>query len=284
MSKRKDKTPLLLKIARGIFPWAERLVPFLAYKYFVQLFFTPFRYTVPDKEKEIEETAELFSFQIEGKKIQGYKWGKGPIVVLVHGWAGRATQFRKFIEYFTSHGYEVVGFDGPAHGRSEGKKTHLLEFENALIQLFATLPQEPVAVITHSFGGAAVLYSMTKGLPVKKLINIASPTIGDEIIDTYLRAINGTWKSGNYFKQYMVRTFGKTFDEFSSLYFIRHLPNPLKLLLVYDEDDKEVIIRHAEELVKIYPSAKLIRTQGLGHTRILKDDVVIETCFRFVAS
>jgi hypothetical protein len=125
---------------------------------------------------------------------------------------------------------------------------------------------------------------MTKGLPVKKLINIASPTIGDEIIDTYLRAINGSWKSGNYFKQYMVRTFGKTFDEFSSLHFIRHLPNPLKLLLVYDEDDKEVFIRHAEELIKIYPSAKLIRTQGLGHTRILKDDAVIETCFRFVAS
>jgi pimeloyl-ACP methyl ester carboxylesterase len=281
---KRDKTPILLKIAREIFPWAERLVPFLAYKYFVQLFFTPFHYTVPDKEKEIEETAELFSFQIDGKRIQGYTWGRGPIVVLVHGWAGRATQFRKFIEYFTSHGYQVVGFDGPAHGKSDGKKTHLLEFENALIQLFATLPQEPVAVITHSFGGAAVLYSMTKGLPVKKLINIASPTIGDEIIDTYLRAINGSWKSGNYFKQYMVRTFGKTFDEFSSLHFIRHLPNPLKLLLVYDEDDKEVFIRHAEELIKIYPSAKLIRTQGLGHTRILKDDAVIETCFRFVAS
>jgi predicted alpha/beta hydrolase family esterase len=284
MSKKKDKTPILLKIARGIYPWAERIVPFLAYRYFVQLFFTPFRYTVPDKEKEIAESAELFSFQIEGKKIQGYKWGQGPIVVLVHGWAGRATQFRKFIEYFSTHGFQVVGFDGPAHGKSEGKKTHLLEFENTLIKLFEILPKEPAAVITHSFGGAAVLYSITKGLPVKMLINIASPTIGDEIINTYLRAINGSEKSGNYFKKYMVRTFGKTFDEFSSLHFIRHLPKPIELLLVYDEDDKEVDMRHADELIKIYPSARILRTRGLGHTRILKEDAVIETCFRFIAS
>jgi pimeloyl-ACP methyl ester carboxylesterase len=284
MSKRKDKTPVLLKIARTIYPWAERLIPFLAYRYFVQLFFTPFRYGVPDKEKEIAESAELFQFQISGKKIQGYKWGQGPIVVVVHGWAGRATQFRKFIEYFIKNGFQVVGFDGPAHGKSEGKKTHLLEFEEALKNLFQILPEDPRAVITHSFGGAAVLYSITKGLPVQKLINIASPTIGDEIIDTYLRAINGSEKSGNYFKKYMMRNFKKTFDEFSSLYFIRHVPKPIELLLVYDEDDKEVIIRHAEELVQVYPSAKLIRTKGLGHTRILKDDEVIETCFRFVAS
>jgi len=283
-NKKKDKRPVLLKIIQWGFPKVEKIAPILAYRYFIKLFFTPLRYTVPEKEKEIAEQAEQFSFEVNDKKIQAYKWGKGPIVVFVHGWAGRATQFRKFIEVFTTNGFQAVAFDGPAHGLSEGSTTNLIEFKDTMENLFKLLPQEPVATITHSFGGVATLFSIMNGIPITKLINISSPTIGDEIINTYLRTINGTQKTGDYFKRYMLKTYGKPFDEFSSLYFIQHLSQPLNLLLIHDEEDKEAIIRHSEELIKIFPSARLIRTKGLGHTRILKDDGVIETCLRFVAS
>ena len=82
----------------------------------------------------------------------------------------------------------------------------------------------------------------------------------------------------------MIQTYGKPFEEFSSLYFIKQLSRPLDLLLVHDEEDKEVFFRHTEELITLYPSARLHRTKGLGHTRILKEDEVVETCLRFVAS
>jgi len=285
MSKtKKDKTPALLKIIRTVYPGVEKIFPFLAYRYFIKLFFTPFHYPVPDKEKEIADRAEKFSFQAAGKTIQAYRWGEGPIVVFVHGWAGRGTQFRKFIERFTLKGFQVIAFDGPAHGKSEGKSTNLNEFKDTLHQLFTLLPEQPTAVVTHSFGGVATLYAIMNGLPVTRLVNIASPTIGDEIINTYLRAIHGTEKTKKYFKQHMIKMYGKPFEEFSSLYFIRHLPRPLDLLLIHDEEDKEVIFRHTEELMKMYPSARLFRTKGLGHTRILKEDTVVETCLRFVAS
>ena len=290
MSKsKKDKTPkakipALLKVIRSIFPVAEKVLPILAYRYFIKIFFTPFHYPVPEKENEIADKAEKFSFQAAGKTIQAYRWGEGPIVVFVHGWAGRGTQFRKFIEHFTLKGFQVVTFDGPAHGRSEGKSTNLNEFKDTLNQLFKLLPEQPTAVVTHSFGGVAALYAIMNGLPVTRLINIASPTIGDEIINTFLRAVGGTEKTKNYFKRYMIKTYGKPFDEFSSLYFIKQLSRPLDLLLVHDEEDKEVIFRHTEELMKVYPSARLYRTKGMGHTRILKDDAVVETCLRFVAS
>jgi pimeloyl-ACP methyl ester carboxylesterase len=278
---KRSKVPFLLRVVRWGFPKLEKVAPWLAKKYFIRIFFTPLNYKVPEKELVAEQKAEKFEVYLDKKKIQCYSWGEGPVVLVAHGWAGRATQFRKFIEPFTSAGFKVVGFDGPAHGRSDGTSTHIVEFENVHKMIFEKVGV-PVAIIAHSFGGAAVLYSVMRGLPVKKLINIASPTIGDEVINTYLRAINGSQQTGNYFKQFILKRYGKPFDEFSALYFVQHLPRPVDILLVHDEDDEEVTIEHAINLMKVYPQAKLYKTKGLGHTRILKDDDVVNRCVTFV--
>jgi pimeloyl-ACP methyl ester carboxylesterase len=279
--KKKDNTPLLLKFVRWVFPKLELIAPSLAHRYFIRIFFTPLKYRVPEKEKEIRQRAHKFELRVDGKKIQCYEWGKGPVVLLVHGWAGRASQFRKIIEAFVIAEYKVVGFDGPAHGESEGKSTNIIEFEHVLRKIYE-VTGVPEGIIAHSFGGGAVLYAAMLGLPVKKLINIASPTIGDEIIDTYLRTINGSWNTGNFFKGYMIKKFNKTFDEFTALYFITRIADLPEILLVHDEDDKEVYIKHAEALKKLYPGAILFRTKGLGHTRIMKDEAVINRCVTFI--
>jgi pimeloyl-ACP methyl ester carboxylesterase len=278
---KKAKVPFLLRVVRWGFPKLEVIASWLAKKYFIRIFFTPLNYKVPEKELVVEKKASKFEVYLDGKRIQCYSWGEGPVVLVAHGWAGRATQFRKFIEPFAKAGFKVVGFDGPAHGRSQGTSTHIVEFENVHKMIFAKVGM-PVAIIAHSFGGAAILYSAMKGLPVKKLINIASPSIGDEVINTYLRAINGSQRTGKFFKEYILQRYGKPFNEFSSLYFVQHLPQPIEILLVHDEDDTEVTLDHATELMRVYPSAQLYQTKGLGHTRILKDDDVINRCVTFV--
>jgi pimeloyl-ACP methyl ester carboxylesterase len=279
--KKKDNTPGILKVVRWIYPRLERFAPSLAHRYFVKLFFTPFRFSVPEKEKQAETFSEKFFVLAAGKKIQCYTWGSGPPVVVIHGWGGRATQFRRFIKPLTTAGYQVVGFDGPAHGNSEGKRTNIVEFEEVLLKIYEKVGQ-PVGILAHSFGGSVALFAAMKGLIIPKLINIASPTIGDEIINTYLRAINGSESTRDYFKKYTQKKYGKPFDEFTSSYFSQHLPRPVAVLLVHDESDKEVIIEHAERFIKLYPTAKLIKTKGLGHTRILKDDQVIRACVTFI--
>lgn len=261
----------------------EVIAPALARRYFIRIFFTPLKYRVPQKEKEFSARAEMFAIHAAGRRIQCYAWGKGPVVIVVHGWAGRATQFRKITEAFVDAGYRVVGFDGPAHGRSEGKKTNILEFEETLKNLYATVGT-PEGLIAHSFGGGAVLYAAMNGLPVKRLVNIASPTIGDEIIKTYLRAVHGSWQTGEFFKRWMLKTYGKPFDHFTSIHFVRHLPARVDLLLVHDTDDAEVILHHATEQKKVYPSTQVLITEGLGHTRILKDENVARACVTFVRS
>jgi pimeloyl-ACP methyl ester carboxylesterase len=281
---KKDKTPLLLKFVRWFFPKLERLAPSLAHRYFVKIFFSPLRYTAPEKEKKAESFATKFSVDVMGKRIQGYRWGSTKAYVLfVHGWAGRGTQFRRFIKPLQAMGLSAVAFDGPAHGQSEGKETQILEFDVTLKKIIER-EGTPVGVICHSFGGGAALFATMNGLPIHRLVNIGTPTIGDEIIKTYLRNINGSSQTGLFFKEYMKKTFGKNFDEFTALHFVKHLPRPLDLLLIHDEDDREVIIAHPEALLKVYPSAKLIRTKGLGHTRILKNDQVIAAAIAFVTA
>jgi pimeloyl-ACP methyl ester carboxylesterase len=278
---KKDKTPFLLKVVRSVFPKLEMISPSLAQRYFIKIFFTPLKYPIPEKEQMLLNQAEKFSVQIRGKKIQCYSWGSGPVILLVHGWAGRPTQFRKIIEQLVQLNYEVVGFDGPAHGLSEGKRTNIREFEEALKKIYEA-KGAPEAIITHSFGGGAVFYAASRGLRVKKLINIASPTIGDEIIKTYLRAINGSWKTGDTFKKYILDREGEPFENFTALHLITRIAEPPSILLVHDEDDKEVYISHAEALIEVYPAATLFRTKGLGHTRILKDESVARACVTFI--
>jgi pimeloyl-ACP methyl ester carboxylesterase len=280
---KKDNTPLLLKLVRWFFPRLEKFAPPIAHRYFLKIFFTPLRYKTPEKELIAEKFARKFSITVGDKVIQCYEWGDKnmPYVLLVHGWAGRATQFRRFIQPLTNSGLRIVGFDGPAHGNSTGKRTSIDEFEKVLRAIYQA-KGEPKAVLAHSFGGVAALYSAMNGLRIRKLVNIASPTIGDEVIKTYLNAVNGTWSTGEFFKAFVKKTTGKSFDEFSSLHFVKHLPAWIDLLLVHDENDKEVAIKHAEELIKVYPDAHLIRTKKLGHTRILKDDEVIRRIVTFV--
>lgn len=280
MARKKDHTPLVLRFIRWWFPKAEKIAPRFAARYFRKIFFTPLRYKIPEKERPLMDSAEKFSLSLEGRRIQGYKWGEGPPVFLLHGWAGRAAQFRKLIPALNKAGYQAIAIDGPAHGQSEGVRTNILEFEQVIRMVYQEF--KPVAGIAHSFGGVAMIYASSTGVPVTKLITIASPSIGDEVVNTYLRAINGSRPTGEAFKKYLVDTFGKTFDEFSSLYLVGRLKSPLKLMIVQDEDDTEVILRHATELKAVYPSATLLQTSGLGHTRILRDETVISRTIDFI--
>lgn len=278
----KNNIPLALRFVRWSFPKLESISLSWAVTYFEKIFFTPIRYKATAKEHACELLASKKTIRSNGKEIQTYEWGDPtlPYVLVIHGWAGRATQFRKFVPVFNEAGFRIFGFDGPAHGQSEGKRTEISEFSMVLEKIIE-MKGTPEAIIAHSFGGGVALYSIMNGLPVTKLINIASPTIADEIIKSYLKAIGGSWKTGERFKQLILKKHGKPFEEFTAMNFVKHITN-LRLMLVHDADDRDVVIGQALELTKAYPQAFLLTTQGLGHNRILKDDSVIAECLNFV--
>lgn len=281
--KKKYKAPWFQRLIRFAFPWIERVVPALADRLFVYIFFTPFRYRVPAKEVVSARFAQTSYLLHNRRRICVYRWGQGPWVWVMHGWAGRATQFRKFVPALNQAGYGVIGFDGPGHGRSGGKQTNAIEFKEILDQLAAQYGL-PVAIVGHSFGGAAALYAIASGLQVNKLIEIGSPVDRTAILRSYLKAIDGSPARIAFFDRYVVARFGKPFECFTTRQIIRQLKQPLDLLLVHDEEDHDVGIDQPELLVRENPWVKLHRTRGLGHNRILRDPQVIAACIEFIKS
>lgn len=279
MSK-KSKVPFALRSIQWLFPKVEAISSALAARWFQHLFFTPIRYKSPEKEIEITRSANRYKLLVDDKNIQIYTWGEGIPVLMVHGWAGRGTQFRKFVEPFTTQGFKVVAIDGPAHGKSDGTKTEIMEFASVIERVY--LREKAVAIIAHSFGGVASLYAMANGLQNKVQINIASPTIGEEIIKSFLKALKASEHIGKMFRDFILNQTGKRFEEFSALEIVKRIPHEFDLLLVYDEDDDEVTMEHANAIKKVYPQANLFQTKGLGHNRILKEDRVINRCVTFI--
>jgi pimeloyl-ACP methyl ester carboxylesterase len=54
-------------------------------------------------------------------------------------------------------------------------------------------------------------------------------------------------------------------------------------LLVHDLDDRVIPIGHVEALLGVLPGARLLRTRGLGHRRLLADADVAREVSEFVA-
>lgn len=281
ISKKKHKIPFVLKVMAWLFPKLEKFFPQLAKRLFVHVFFTPARYPFPEKEKPFIQQADKRQIKFKGRKVMIYQWGEGKPVLMMHGWMGRATQFRKFITPFNEAGYQVVAFDAPAHGKSEGVKSHLMYF----VQIVELLHEEYKfrGIIGHSLGGVVGLHVIHRGANIPSLVMIGSPTIADEIIGEFLRRLGTTWKSGKYFKEHIQKVYNQPFEHYTAEHVIQHIKN-YPLMLIYDEDDIEVKIEHAEALVKKYPEAVFIKMKGLGHTRILKDEQVIEKSLDFINS
>lgn len=278
-----SRTPLLMRAIRWGFPKLETLAPSLANRWFVKLFFTPMGGPVPPVELQKRQDAASFELTVAGKTVRAYAWGSGPVVLLVHGWAGRSTQFLHFINPLVQAGHTVLAFDAPAHGLSTGKMTNLLEFRDAILAI-ERLHGPVIAVVAHSLGGAASLLAIQHGLQPQKVVLIAMPAIGDDILREFAQRVKASAKATRYLNQWTEANLDQPFDAFSAMQTGQHLSKKTEVLLIHDEHDRVVPIRHAERFRQTYPQSTLIRTSGLGHTRILKEEAIIRQTLAFISA
>ena len=283
-TKIKIKDPRPLRAIRWSYPKMERLVPSIAYNLAWKLFFSPFKFKRPSRENNAFQKAKISSITINEKQVKIFEWGNSgnPIITLVHGWSGRATQFYKVIEGLVNQGYHVVSFDAPAHGLSEGKTTNIKEFNKVLSYIenhIGTIK----AGIGHSFGGVSLLFAIKQGLKLDTVAMISSPTIGEDIMNAFRKKIDASPKTSVALREMVISRFHLDFEEITAC----ELSKTISLknhLIVHDKNDMEVPYQNAESLKEINASATLILTKGLGHTRILRDDEVINNIIQFIDS
>jgi hypothetical protein len=77
--------------------------PGLAARVADRMFFTPPRPRA-SRGDSVLRRGQRFALRVEGRGVAGWKWGKGPAVVLLHGWGGHSGQLTSFVAPLLSRG------------------------------------------------------------------------------------------------------------------------------------------------------------------------------------
>jgi pimeloyl-ACP methyl ester carboxylesterase len=200
--------------------------------------------------------------------------------MLVHGWSGRGAQLGEFVEPLVAAGYRVVAFDAPAHGRSDGRDTAMPEISEAILRLASEFG--PVhAVIAHSFGVACVLFTLQQQGFARRVVAFSPPASLEGLMERFSRTLALSPRTVQILRHMLVRRFGEdVWTRFSALNMARSAGLPA--LVIHDRDDRDVPWREGEAVSRAWPHARFLRTEGLGHRRILRDPEVIDRVVRFL--
>lgn len=269
-----------LKLFRILFKLLNAISPALAARLAVVVFYTPRKFPAANWEKASIALGRQAEVQFGAEKLVATVWeAEGPTVLLVHGWEGRQSQLAKIAIDLSKRGYRVVTFDGPAHGSSAKKRTTLVEFSEA-VECVAKQFGPLYGVVGHSFGAAAVAIALRKGVEAKRAVLISCPYSLRHVVSGFAKFVGLPVRSHEKMYPIMERLHQCSESELS----FENIGPDLKVscLLIHDEADHYIPVTDGEKVSSTIDGAELVRTTGLGHMRILQDDVVVQRVSRFV--
>lgn len=245
--------------------------------------FTRPRRRLPEAaDLEAVRQATRGEFTYRGLNLASWIWGQGgPAVWLVHGWESRTSHLWAFVEPLRRMGCQVVAFDAPGHGDSEGSVTHAIDYARAIQCALRELPP-PAALVSHSAGATAVLLAFVEGLQVRASVQLATPA-------SYSSALRrAAWVAGlaaDVTTELLGRV-AQLADEPVEVMDVDRAVKDLRhrALFLHDPEDREIPFSDSEVLARNWPGAELRAVRGVGHRRILRDPSVIDAAVTFLSS
>lgn len=246
----------------------------------LEQFLTPPRKSPSAKEQKLREQAEIFSIPTKTVNLTAYSWGEGATVLLVHGWGGRATQFRSFVQPLVESGYRVLAFDAPAHGKTSGKQTNGFEIAEAIATIGTK--ESPInSIIAHSLGVASTVFALNKEVFVRKVVCLASMCWLSSSVKRFSQLAELSPQAEHQLYRSMEKKFGEdVWEIFSVDKRVANLHIPA--LLFHDRYDLESLLSGSEAIAQVWKDSQLIVTEGLGHQMILRDKRVIQQTVKFI--
>lgn len=266
-------------LARSIHT-ASAVSPTLAGDIAYRLFFTTSpRMPVREADAPTHADARRGRLTVRGLEVVTYEWGNGPrTVLLLHGWRGRASQFAPLVRELRAEGFRVIAFDAPAHGSSSGRSTDIRDWVDAAEQLQAQ--QGPfAAIIGHSFGALAALTIARSTVPTPAVAAIAGAAGPDAFLAQFAADLRLDAATTARLSERFRRRLGMDQGAVSARYdAARHpLTADTALLVVHDRGDRRMPDHDSLRLHEAHGSrSRLVRTEGLGHTRVLSADATLD--------
>lgn len=268
-----------LAVTRSYFGLVSRLRPNLARRQAERLFTTPPRHagTYPAPAAARRESVLTPAGHVA-------VWQAGPAaapaVLLTHGWGGVGAQLGGFVAPLLARGFRVVWFDHPGHGESGRRRVALPDLVQALTAIDSACGPFHAA-IGHSLGAAALAQALRAGLPLQRVALLAAPASITEYLRAFARHLGLTAGVRETLRQRIEGRYGQRFAEIDRLEDLGRLRLPA--LLVHDAGDRHVPFAHSQRIAACLAEARLIRTHGLGHFRLLREPAVIAAVAAFVA-
>ncbi|MEN9568894.1 MAG: hypothetical protein RL172_125 [Bacteroidota bacterium] len=229
--------------------------------------------------------AEKLFIKINDLRIRGYRWNKGgdKRLLILHGFSSCAFKFHHYILPFIEKGYEVIAFDAPAHGKSEGVTVNAIEYAKMIEKVTKTYG--PIhSFLAHSLGGLALCLALEKtGHHYNtRIVLIAPATETTTAINKAFTMLGITNKSVRAaFDKLIVSKTGHTAQWFSIKRMIGKITAPI--LWIHDETDTITPLSDALAVKALQlPQVQFVITHGLGHRRIYRDEEVKQQVINFL--
>lgn len=197
--------------------------------------------------------------------LQTYQWqGSQETVLLLHGWESNAFRWRNLIEKLREKDFNIIAFDAPGHGYSEGNNLNVVTYADSARQLIDIY--KPKYIIGHSMGGLATLHNQYQNpnTSIEKIVTLGAPAELSELMAHYQNLLKFNKKVLHSLDQHIYEHHRFRIKDISTPMFARSIPQ--KGLIIHDEWDNITPFSASERLHKNWRNSKLVRTRGLGHS------------------
>lgn len=193
-------------------------------------------------------------------------------IVYLHGIADNRSSSAGLIARYVPRGFDVIAYDGRAHGRSDGEFCTYGVYERRdLRKVIATVAPGPVVLIGTSLGGAVALQTAADDPRVSAVV--AAEVFSD--LETVARE-----RAPRLLPEWAIRRAFRLAEEQAHFSVqdaspVRHAPRVTgPVLLLHGDLDHETPIAHSRRiLAALSGRGQLITVTGAGHNRSLAGPV-----------
>lgn len=246
-------------------------------------------FTLPrSRSEEPAPGGTPFEVTSQGSTVRGTRWGTGPVVYLVHGWGGNASQLRMFVAPLVAAGFSVVAHDALSHGLSDPGPTgpessDAVQMGKALDDVAAHYGPAH-AVVAHSMGGLATGMALQHGWLGTDRLALVAPMVR---ISDHLPVLQAGLGFGPRIRRRLeeraLRRVGLPIAAVDLHRVADEIERP-ELLVIHDRSDREAPYASTVSLVSHWHGSHLTTTDDLGHRRLLREPAVVRQVVAFVVT
>lgn len=243
------------------------------------------------QQQQLLDEAKPFTLEVNDPhfaksalKFNGFIWGEGSRRILItHGWGSKVADFAELITALkTLPNTQIIAFDAPGNGSSEGELSNLILFAKAAVAVVETYGA-PEVVIGHSLGAMANAVAIKEaGINPNLLISIA-PLINlkENFIATLNAADVTSAVQAKFFADFEQLFEMKASDFTMDKVYPTHSIS--RHWLAFDPEDQVAPFGYLKAFLDLHPEIETKIYEGRGHERIIKDENVIADILALIA-